>query len=68
MMQLDRIKSYLDRVKERYNGDFDVIAGAPVVTWADQLLAECLSSLLEHVINLSARVNELEDPTGKNSR
>lgn len=50
-------KNYIDfrlqEVEAAYNGDNDLIPGAPIVTWADHVL-------LQAVRDLTRRVGELE--------
>ena len=43
------IMRVLDQIRSAYDGDHDVIPGAPRVTWADERLATALSMLLEMV-------------------
>jgi hypothetical protein len=57
IINTQRIHDELDLVMDRYNGDNDIIPGAPVVTWADAQLAYILGLLLK-------KVEELEGSSG----
>lgn len=49
----------INRINEHYDGDHDIMPGAPRVFWADEQLAEAVAALVE-VINLQqAQINTL---------
>lgn len=44
-----KTKFDIERIEQRYNGDNDIIPGAPVVTWADNELLVIIKKLIERI-------------------
>lgn len=53
-------RAIVRRLEERYNGDHDLVAGGPDVTWADRELLELVKVLFDRVEDLKAQVERLE--------
>ena len=50
------IESTIDKIKNRYNGDNDMIPNGPLVTWAEYELADAIERLL---LRLQIAENEI---------
>ena len=48
-------------IYDRYNAENDIIPGAPMVTWADYSLAQCIEELEDRIYDLQRRIDKLED-------
>lgn len=59
-VRLNMVFDKVERVKGRYNADFDLVPGQPQVLWADMELAEAVRKLAEVVNELERRIEELE--------
>ena len=57
---MSRIHSLLSTINHRYDAENDVTPGAPMVTWADYSLAECIEELESRIYVLERRINSLE--------
>ena len=48
----------IERLEREYNPEFDIIRGAPMVTWADRQLLELVKGLLERIEALEKKGEE----------
>ena len=48
-------------IYDRYNAENDIIPGAPMVTWAEYSLAQCIEELEDRIYKLERLVEALED-------
>jgi hypothetical protein len=60
MVSSERLRDKINRMALRYDGENDLILGAPVVTWSDFELLDIISSLLAMVEDLQKQINDLE--------
>jgi hypothetical protein len=50
----------LERIKDEYNPEFDMIPGGPHITWAELTNAEAILTLLDELKGLQVRIEMLE--------
>lgn len=55
------INRRLEDITRRYDGDNDVIPGAPSVTWSDMQLVEIANALLDFTVEQGKKINRLND-------
>ena len=55
------ISSHLATIRHRYDPFNDFIPGAPMVTWTEMSLAECIEELDDKLRKLQERVIALEE-------
>lgn len=51
----------VESIERLYNGDHDLIPGAPVVTWTDNQLACAITRMLTVIESLNDRIAVLEN-------
>jgi hypothetical protein len=54
-----RLLRELKALRQRYDGENDIIPGAPVVTFSDCVLIDAVMDLVLEVVDLQGRVNKL---------
>ena len=57
----DPIYAMLQRIRSRYDAEFDLIPNGPRVTWAEEDLADAVERLLHRVEELEAQVARLQE-------
>lgn len=62
MINVNSIKDDIERVDRRYDGDNDIIPGAPVVTWTDRELLELVRRLTDCCMDLQSQITEMGRP------
>lgn len=60
MVKTLKLMDIIGKIEGRYNGDNDLIPGAPVVTWTDNQLADALSRAVTIIEELNDRITVLE--------
>lgn len=55
----DRLQFLINLLESKYNGDFDVAPGMPLVTWTDHELLEMIRILLQRVETLENQLMEM---------
>jgi translation elongation factor EF-Tu-like GTPase len=60
-----RIKQMLEQWEARYNGDNDLIPGAPMVTASDMAALEMIRDLLCLIEELQDQIDQLREPPGE---
>lgn len=63
MINVNSIKDDIERVDRRYDGDNDIIPGAPVVTWTDRELLELVRRLTDCCMDLQSQITEMGRPS-----
>ena len=59
-----RIEQLLEHWEARYNGDNDLIPGAPVVTASDMAALDMIRDLLCLIEELQDKIDDLQEPPG----
>jgi hypothetical protein len=59
MINTQRIMRDIDEIERRYNGDNDIISGAPVVQWPDMKLAQITKQLIFIVNDLQKQLDRI---------
>jgi hypothetical protein len=57
---MKNIQDSIETLRNRYNGDNDIIPGDPIVTWADEELVYIAEGLLERIEALEAKLEKLQ--------
>jgi hypothetical protein len=65
-MDIQTIRREISRIESRYNGDNDLIPGAPIVTWADWSPLEIVKDLVDQVEDLQKTLADLGRNPSKN--
>jgi len=60
-----RIHDSIQKIDSRYDGDYDLIAGSPDVTWADYEILKIVKNLIDIVAIMQKELDFLENNDGK---
>lgn len=61
MPTIKKAPSIVDRLHGYHDADNDTVPGLPIVTWADSQLLELIEILLNEVLSLKEKINQLEN-------